>query len=273
MKLKLSYDSLEDIPEKFRELFTEKDEKWSFSGVDGMRTNDDVTRLEAALSKERKDHKKVKDDLKNKFGDLDAEQVRADLDELAELRLKVTENPEGKKTDELVEQRVKVRLAPIERERDKLKNDVLTLTNERGELASTISRGKIEGHLRKAADGAKIVGTAIEDVIAIGGNLFELNDDGQAVAKENAGLQPGLTPDIWMTDQKEKRPHWWPASEGGGAKGAKDGSGGGNNPWSKGAWNVTQQSQYVRTHGTAKANAMASAAGVTVGATAPATKH
>lgn len=52
-----------------------------------------------------------------------------------------------------------------------------------------------------------------------------------------------------------------------------NGSGGGEpNPWSADGWNLTAQGKVVRALGEAKASAMARAAGVTLGATRPATK-
>lgn len=271
MKLKLSYEKETDIPSGYSDLFTEKDGKFVLTEIEGMQTTENVQRLEASLSKERKDHKETKAKLA-KFGDRDPDKLQTELDELEELRLKTGDNAD-KKTEELVEQRVKVRTAPLEREVAKLKETNENLTKERDSLSGTITRGKIEAHLRKAAETAKITTTAVEDVIAIGSNLFEITEDGAIIAKDGGGLQAGLTPDIWLTDQQKTRPHWWAASQGGGAGGGKDGGGGAKNPWSKDHWNVTEQGKYVRLNGMEKANAMAAAAGSKVGATGPATKH
>lgn len=279
MKLKLSYADKADVPEKFLELFEEKDGAWQFVGVEGIKTAADVATVQEALRKEKNDHKKTKDEFKTKFGDLTPDQIQADQDELAELRVQI--DAKGGKLDEakieeLAERRVKIKLTPIERERDKLKTENAKLTGDVQTLSGTISKSKIETHIRKAADAAKIVGTAIEDVIAIGGNLFDVNEDGNVVARDNVGIQPGLTPDIWLTDQKEKRPHWWPASQGGGANGGKGGNGGAaSNPWSKEAWNITEQGKYLQTHGEDKAKTMASQANSRIGATRPtvATQH
>jgi hypothetical protein len=278
MKLKLSYTDKTDIPEKFLELFEEKDGAWNFVGVEGIKTAADVSAVQEALRKEKADHKKTKTEITTKYGDLDPEEIQADKDKIAELEIQL-EAKGGKldetKIEELVERRLKTKILPIERERDKLKETNAKLTGDVQTLVGTISKSKIESHIRKAADAAKIVGTAIEDVIAIGGNLFDVSEDGNVVAKENVGIQPGLTPDIWLTDQKEKRPHWWPASTGGGAGGGKGGAGGGSNPWSKEGWNITAQGAYVTAHGVEKANSMAAQANSKVGATKPfvATQH
>jgi len=93
------------------------------------------------------------------------------------------------------------------------------------------------------------------------------------VAKENArGVEAGITPDIWLTDMKEKRPHWWPTSQGGGAGGGAGGSGGGSNPWGAKSWDLDAQGAMVR-QDRAKAERMAKAAGSKIGAIAPASSE
>ena len=85
MKLKLSYDKEDDVPEAFKELYTEKDGKFLLTGVEGLRTDTDVGKLQDALKKERAAHDKTKQTLKA-FEGIDAEKIRGDLDELEELR-------------------------------------------------------------------------------------------------------------------------------------------------------------------------------------------
>ena len=67
-----------------------------------------------------------------------------------------------------------------------------------------------------------------------------------------------------------KRPHWWPASEGGGAGGGGAGGViGGENPWARDKWNITKQSLYVKEHGQEKAIAAAKAVGSHLGSVHP----
>ena len=61
--LELIYNSTEEIPSGFESLYTEKDGKWHLTGIKGMKTSDDVTKLQTSLRKERDDHKKTKDRL------------------------------------------------------------------------------------------------------------------------------------------------------------------------------------------------------------------
>lgn len=275
MKLKLSYNSQEDIPNGYEALYTEKDGKWVLTGIEGMKTQEDITRLSESLRKEREDHKKVKDILAKLGGpDLDADALVEKLDEYEELKLRVESGEGGKiddkKVEELVEQRVQRRLAPVERERDRLKTRNTELENENGTLKGTITRGTVESELRRHATEGKVVTSALDDILDIGANIFEVAEDGAVVTKQGLRNVPaGITPDVWLSDMKEKRPHWWPASQGGGAGGSGGGNGTGVNPWTKDNWSIEAQAQLVRTD-SSKADRLAKAAGVYVGAMSPA---
>ena len=275
MKLKLSYNSQEDIPNGYEALYTEKDGKWVLTGIEGMKTQEDITRLSESLRKEREDHKKVKDILAKLGGpDLDADALVEKLDEYEELKLRVESGEGGKiddkKVEELVEQRVQRRLAPVERERDRLKTRNTELENENGTLKGTITRGTVESELRRHATEGKVVTSALDDILDIGANIFEVAEDGAVVTKQGLRNVPaGVTPDVWLSDMKEKRPHWWPASQGGGAGGSGGGNGTGVNPWTKDNWSIEAQAQLVRTD-PGKADRLAKAAGVHVGAISPA---
>lgn len=275
MKLKLSYNSQEDIPNGYEALYTEKDGKWVLTGIEGMKTQEDITRLSESLRKEREDHKKVKDILAKLGGpDLDADALVEKLDEYEELKLRVESGEGGKiddkKVEELVEQRVQRRLAPVERERDRLKTRNAELESENGTLKGTITRGTVESELRRHATEGKVVTSALDDILDIGANIFEVAEDGAVVTKQGLRNVPaGVTPDVWLSDMKEKRPHWWPASQGGGAGGSGGGNGTGVNPWTKDNWSIEAQAQIVRTD-PGKADRLAKAAGVHVGAMSPA---
>jgi hypothetical protein len=275
MKLKLVYGTQEDIPNGYEALYTEKDGKWHLTGVEGMKTSEDISRLTESLRKEREDHKKVKDVLAKLGGpDLDADALVEKLDEYEELKLRVESGEGGKiddkKVEELVEQRVQRRLAPVERERDRLKTRNTELETENGTLKGTITRGTVESELRRHATEGKVVTSALDDILDIGANIFEVAEDGAVVTRQGLRNVPaGVTPDVWLSDMKEKRPHWWPASQGGGAGGGSKDGGTTSNPWTKDNWSIEAQAQLVRTD-PGKADRMAKAAGVHVGAMSPA---
>lgn len=276
MELELILETLDDLDSAFHPLYTEKDGKFVLTGVKGMKTQEDVDRLNEALRKERSDHASLRDKAKpvlDFVGDRSLEDLQAQLDEIEELKLRI-ESGEGTKLDEerlekLLDQRLARKLGPVERERDKLAQQLQEITGERDQLQSTLTTGRIHETLRQAATKAKVVSSAIDDVLLYD-RIFEVADDGEIVTRDGiSGVQPGLTAGIWLQNMQDSRPHWWPLSEGGGARGGSGVPGGSKNPWSRDGWNLTAQGQFVREHGIEKATKAAQSVGSTIGATAP----
>lgn len=271
-KLNASYKTKEDIPTGAEEFYEERDGEFHLSIGEGFAAKGDVDRTQKALRAERQAHKETKDRLA-KFGDLDADGVREKLDHVEELEAEVAglkkEKPDSSEIDRLVDAKVKRIVAPIERERDQLKAKVGTLEQENGSLSGTIKSGRIETQLRKAAETLKVVGPAIDDVVAIGLGAFEIDDAGNVVTRDAAGLTPGLDAAAWLKDQQDKRPHWWAASVGGGAGGHRFLPQGVQNPWAGKSWNLTRQGELLRTLGREKCDQLAQQAGTTVGGSKP----
>jgi hypothetical protein len=260
--LKTRYDDVNDIPEKYRDLYTEKDGKWILTGIEGANDADAVKRMGDQRDAARKELAAAKEKLAkfSKLGegaDLDdllaaKEKLEETLGELEELRAQ-----SGGKGEEAVKARVDAATARVEqklnREIKKLQDQIaekettVATEKKRGdELDQRIRRRTIEAALLKAAGGAKVIDTARGDVLMYAG-AFEVDDldaDEPVVrVKDNAGFTPGLAVDEWISDMKSKKPHWWATSQGGGAKGSPSGApGGGANPFAKGSFNFTQAS-------------------------------
>lgn len=273
MELELIYETKDDIPSGYEALFTERDGKWHLTGVKGIKTQGDIDRLQTALTKERNDHKKTKETLQ-KFGNHDAEQLANDLDELEELRALKESGGLGngaseEKINALVEQRIQRKLAPLQRELEKTKTKLAEAEGQVNELSTEKKRTKISSVTSAVARELKVLDTAVDDVILYAERLFELDDSGNVVARDGVGLAPGMTPKEWLADMQKARPHWWPASQGGGGRGDRGGAAGDPNPWTKEHWSITAQGEYVKKHGEAKARAAAEAVGSKLGATKP----
>lgn len=276
LTLQAIYDSIDDIPENFRELYSEKNGKHELTGITGIKTQADIERLQTALTKERNDHKAAKDALKA-WTDTGwkLEEVHAKLDSYDEL--KATADNAGvaneEKIGQLLEARIKSRLAPVERERDQLREQLGQKDQVITGYQSKERQRQIHDAVRSAATTAKVLPTAIDDALMLAERVFDVGDDGTVTVKDQVGFTPGVAPDVWLTELQPKRPHWWPESSGGGARGGRDnGSGLTKNPWSKEAWNITEQGRYMQQHGPEKAAQMAELAGSRIGATAPAAR-
>lgn len=259
-ELELSYSSEDEIPENAREYYTEEGGVWILTGVKGGGKKN-IERLEASLRKERTDHKQTKTTFSRVQG-LDIDELLRRNDEYEELKLRAEGNLDDKKVDDLVETRIKARLTPLQRELQQTKEMLTGVTTERDELISKEKSARIKSALRKAARTAKVVDSAIEDVEQLGASLFELDDNGNIIAREGTGLTPGIDPAMWLSDVKDKKPHWFPGSYGGGAKGGKGSMGSdGDNPWSADGWNLTAQGRILKEN-PERAKRMASMHGV-----------
>lgn len=272
MAIKAVYDNREDVPEQHEDLYEERHGKWRLKKIEGMATQADIDRVQTSLEQERKDHKETKGKLE-KLGplvDLDPAEVVAKLDKYPELEAAADGKLDGDKISELADKRVAAKLAPVERERDQLRTRAEELEAQNTELNGSITKGKIERGVRRAAETAKVVPTALDDVVMMADRLFEVLDDGTLATRDNVGVTPGIAPEIWLSDMQESRPHWWPASVGGGAGGSGKGGTFAKNPWAKEHWNLTEQGKVVAEKGLATAEQYAANAGSKVGATRPA---
>jgi hypothetical protein len=271
MKLKQILDSLDGVDDAFHVLYTEKEGKFVLTGVEGMVSQADLKKVKDEAGRYRLEMK----DLQKKYAALedlgDAEEIQAKLDRIDELEAAASGKIDEAKINEMVEARIKTRVAPLERERDKLKKEL-----DEGMSAITTYKEKdrkraIHDHVRSAAVKSKIIDTAVEDVLLHAERIFDVTEDGTVTTKDGVGVTPGLMPDVWLTDMQQSRPHWWPASSGGGAKGSGTGGNFSDNPFSAQGWNLTKQGELIRAD-RAKAEQMAHAAGTKIGAARPVTK-
>lgn len=278
-KLKTIYDTAEDIPEGYAELYVERNGKMELTGIEGVKTQTDIDTLQGALRKEKTDHKAAKEALL-KFADINADEVHAQLDELAETKARLEAVTKDGKLDEaklepIIEARIRKISAPLERDKNLLTRQltdaqkaVEAANKERDGLRTTLTESSIERAIREAAQNSKLISTAIEDAVAQGVRVFEVAEGGDIITRDGVGVTPGIRPTDWLKDMQEKRPHWWPQSVGGGAGGGRGGAvNRADNPWSAEGWNLTKQGQVVRTQGIDKANVMAGQVGSKVGDT------
>jgi len=258
-QLNAVYDKQEDIPPQYVDLFSERNGKYELTGVSGVKTQADVDRINNSLVKERNDHKLLRERYAP-LNDYDVNDVLTRVSEYDELKLRAESgNFDSTKIDELVEVRIKSRLAPVQRELEQAK----TQLGEKEQIITTFQtekrEGTIRGHITKAAVAAKV--TDVEDVVALSERLFELDDAGHVVTKDNVGVIPGLAPDVYLKDMMDKKPHWFGPTLGGGAGGSKGNVNGGNNPYSHEHWNMTEQNKIYKAN-PEKARQLASIHGV-----------
>lgn len=272
MAIRAVIDKLEDVDEKYRDLYTEKNGKFELTGVEGMRTEADVTRLTTALNKERTDHKATKQKFEV-FGDRKAEDILSELDTIPALRAAAEGKFDEKKVDELVEKRIGAKTGPLERQ---IKN----LTTQVAERDASIAVFQTEKTTRSVHDAVReAVGKAqgfqppaLDDALMFAERHLHVNEDGKIVTRDNVGVTPGVDAVVWLSEMQQRKPHWWGDTKGGGAQGNRGGNGAtGNNPFAHDTWNVTEQGRIVRENAT-RAEQLAKSAGTTVGGLRPVKK-
>lgn len=266
--LKAILDSLEGIEPHFHSLYTERNGKFELTGIEGVKTQADVDRLQTALTKERGDHKLLKDRFAT-FGDRKPEDIIAALDRIPELEAAAKGNLDDTKINDIVEGRIKSRMAPIERQAATLQQQLSESNASLEMLRQKDSMRIVTDAVRGAASKLKVVDSAVEDVTLLAERLFTIDETGAVVTKDNVGVTPGIAADVWLTDMQAKRPHWWGPSQGGGAGGNRGGGSGVTNPWSKDSWNLTEQGRIYKEN-TGRAEQLAKAAGTTIGGPKPA---
>ena len=262
------YESLDAIPSQVKHLFAKTGDVYKLIPAGSIRSQDDIDRIQEGLRKEREDHKETKRKL-NAFNGVDPEEIHTKLDRIAELEAAAGGKLDEGAINQMVETRLRSRVAPLERQ-------IATLTNEKAELQTSVgtyqkneSRRVIHDHIRKAGTASKMRETAIDDALLLGESVFMVDEHtGRVVTRDNIGVTPGLEPTVWLTEMKQSRQHWWPESEGAGAKGGKGNPGSGSNPFSADGWNLTEQGAVLKAD-RSLAEQMAKSAGTTIGGPRP----
>lgn len=295
MLLKAEYDKQDEIPEAHRELFTEREGKFFFTGVEGLFGPSERSRLSNETASWRVKLRDAETKLSgyaklvNHEGKAfeKVEDLQAVLDEYP--TLKAAAEAGGSKSKEAVAAQVEIEKKRLEqgfnRQAGEL-NGKLTAATQRIEAYEARERAQhIKDVVLKAIGESKIGKInpdAIEDVLMYAERHLateEERDDKTGVlkitgarTKDGVGITPGLEAAAWLAEMQPKKGHWYLPSEGGGSNGGGrggGGNGGAGNPWSKDNWNLTAQGAYVKQHGVQKAEQMAKAAGTVLGGPPP----
>lgn len=267
MKLKFKVTDIAEVPEQFQSLYEEKDGAYVFTAIDGLRTQEDINRLNESLRKEREDHKATRQKY-SVFGDRDLQAIIEDLDKIEEYKL-AAKGVDEDKLNEMVNARLKRHTNPLERERDQLQKQISELTSQVEQFKQFETKRKISDAVNEAIRKSQgFVGTATEDALMFAERVFQIDENGAVVTSDNSGFTAGLEPSVWLTEMQAKRPHWWGATVGGGSTGSRSSGNMADNPWSKAHWNLTRQMQ-IEMENPQRAEQLAKLAGSHIGADNP----
>ena len=255
--LEVVYESKDAIPAGYEDLYSEKDGKMVLTGVKGVKTQQDVDKLQQALAKERNDHKTTKQTYAPLAALGSVEEIVANLDRIAELE--ASQGKGGAPAD--VEKLLQAKLAPLQRELETAKAGLTERDNLIASFKTKEQRQTIAEQVRKAAKVLKIRDTAVEDAVMYGQNLLTVDDAGNVVTRENVGVTAFVSAEELLRDLVSARPHWLEESVGGGSPGNRGGQGAGANPYSHDHWNLGEQMRIYKEN-PEKAKQMAARFGV-----------
>jgi hypothetical protein len=260
--LKSLYASQDEIPETFRDLYEERGGQFHIAKIEGIKTDADVARIQRALDSEKTNHGTLKTAWGKFFGDKKPEDIQAQLDRIPELEtIASSKNLNEDKLNELAEGRVRIKIAPIERQNQQLTTQLQEAQQQIEQFQARERNRSIQDGVRGEATKMKVVDSALEDVLMYAERVFDVQEDGSLLTKDGIqGVTPGLSPNVWLTEMQSRKPHWWPASKGGGAGGGIGSGNPGDNPWSHQGWNLTKQGQELNAN-PARAEQLAKAAG------------
>lgn len=279
MELNAIHDTLEEIPENYRDLFSEKNGKFECTGIKGLKTQADVDRIDAALNKERGLHKATKATL-GVWGDMSHEDTLKALDRIPELEAAAEGKLDEAALDAMANNRadgiLRTRLAPLERQINGLTKERDDFAASNVSLSNAATTRSLQDLLRPMMNSAKVLQEHHEDVFLYAEKHLELDPEGGGffVKEGSQNVTIGATAKDWLEEMIGKRPGWLPPTQGSGARGSGGGGGGfgQKNPWSRESWNLTEQGAVVTQKGAETANRMAEAAGTSVGGRIPEAK-
>ena len=166
--------------------------------------------------------KKIQETLKN-FENIDPQKAKEAI-EFLETNAEAQMIKEGK-INELIDRKT----SQMKSDHETALAEVLSSLEETSTKASTFEKlyktKMIEDGLRDAALKAKVRPEAIDDIILRGSREFSLATDGTIESRDSEGKlkktldDKVLTPSNWIDGLKKTSPHYWPDSQGIGARG------------------------------------------------------
>ena len=166
--------------------------------------------------------------LRDTWGDMDAKKVKALMDKLgADEELQLIADG---KVEEVIERRTAAVTSTMQSQIDAATNARDEAQAGRDDATEKLNRLIVSHAVRSGATEQKVVGSAIEDVLARAASVFKVNEEGAVVPVDNSFGKDGktpLSPGEWVDGMREKAPHWFPQAQGAGARGGGGGAGSG----------------------------------------------
>lgn len=251
MALKFIITSEDDLPsdETLKGLYSKEGDKWVL-GVEGA-----VPKQQ--LNEFREKNIELKKAIEG-LGDTKPEDAIKAIKRVAELEAQLGKDKD--KFEQLLEQRTGEMKGEFEKQ---LALRETTLAETRSQLKTL----KIDQAIEHAGGEFGLRQGAGPDLVARGRSIFDLDDDGNIISRDQEGNQrynkagEPLAPKDWVQMMVKDAAHLFDESQGSGAAGSGNrGGAGGSNPWAKDTWNLTEQGRVMQAD-PARAQRLAAQAG------------
>lgn len=273
--LKFKVESLDEVEEKYRDLYEEKTvggKKVFFLKVEGVVAPEKL----ADANKKLKDFRDKNILLANRLklvvervgveieeGGEDNVEALSDEDLAEKIEAKLKERSSGGKNDDDIAKLVDAKVGQFRKQQEDLLKKTI---KERDEALAKATKAQvgyekvtIETQVLGAALKRGLKATAQADILnrarqrfkMVDGKLTALDDDGETELMGADG-NTGLTVEEWVESQAAKEAsHLFESNSGGGASGGSGGAGRlsgarGPNPWKAETWNITKQMELQR---------------------------
>lgn len=207
MIVKSSYDSVEDVPQEFKDSFSEVDGKYVFNGQIDVKTQADVDKVLGAKQHIDKELSEVKEKLK-----AESQKALEATSKIEVLELQIKDGADPAKLQELVDTKVKVAT-------EELTKQLAEANEKNSEFQNKIFSGEkaefVNGIIGNFSDTVK------DDAKFILNQIFERQADNTYLTKEGLGLEAGLNAEQATAKLLETRTHWQKQNTGGQGTGAQ----------------------------------------------------
>lgn len=225
MKLKDIVKSLEEVDEKYRDLYTQNGEEYVLHGIDDSETKKKLDEFRTNNRAYFKQIETLQGQLK-KYEGIDPEQwtkAQEALKKQAELEDK--DLIDKGKFDELFTKRTEAMRADQERALKAKDEAFRKAQEERDALKQKLGTHLIDAEIQKAVmRSGKLRDGAIDDVISRARKVWNLDEHGNIVPKKSGETAFGKDGEVlkmeeWAADLISEAPHLFEPSKGGGAEG------------------------------------------------------
>jgi hypothetical protein len=286
--LKPEIENLDGLDKAHHPLYTERDGKYVFTGLEGYDPSQ-PGKLQKALDTERENAKKYANELKalkpwKVFADKKPEDIQAQLDRMDELEAAAAGKFDEKELDKRATARAEAATKPLQRQIKEFEGKVTEFTEQNAALQARVTayekaeeQAKIRAEIQKAA----LASNALPEAYADGGGLLavlegalevdvQVDSEGKRTlgavrTKDGAGYPSGLDVPKLLQQVQSRQGYFWGPSKGGGANPGNHGSRipTGANPWDPKTHNRSQQMDIIHAD-PQRAKQLASDHGVTL---------